>query len=187
MKVFGAHNVVNLMGASGVALHARLSPQEIWEGLQKCETVWGRSQLVKLESGATLVFDGYNANPDSVLALVQNLQDVSTTHKKIIILGDMLEMGDQAQSLHEEIGLSVGQKNFDVVCFVGQFSDSFEKGLKQSGFSKTSIVSKAYEDSLAIKVADMIQPYDVLVIKGSRGSRMERFVPFLKPLQPLTS
>ncbi len=181
VPVFGAHNVVNLMGAAGIGLCAGMSVDEIWSGMVKCETVWGRSQLVELSSGAQLIFDGYNANPDSVLALVENLSTVTDSGKKFFILGDMKEMGKQADEVHEEIGQKVGQMNFDVVCFVGEFSAAFERGLKKSSFAKKSIISNVYEDSLAIKLADMIQPSDVLVIKGSRGSRMERFVPHLKP------
>lgn len=181
VPVFGAHNVVNLMGAAGIGICAGLSADEIWQGLAKCQTVWGRSQLVELSSGAQLIFDGYNANPDSVLALVENLSTVTDAGKKFFILGDMKEMGHKADEVHEEIGQKVGEKNFDVVCFTGEFAPAFERGLKKSGFSKKSIISSAYEDSLAIKVADMIQPSDVLVIKGSRGSRMERFVPHLNP------
>lgn len=181
VPVFGLHNVINLMGAAGIALSAGLTPKEIWEFLPLCQTVWGRSQLVELQAGGTLIFDGYNANPDSVSALVENLAQLDSVGKKFFILGDMLEMGNQADDLHEEIGALVGTKNFDVVCFTGQFSAAFERGLKKTHKDlKNSYILNTYEDSLAIKIANMIQPDDVVVIKGSRGSKMERFVPHLK-------
>lgn len=180
VPVFGAHNVINLMGASGIALAANMTPEDIWSALPSCQTVWGRNMLVELQTGAKLIFDGYNANPDSMKALIENLSQVSG--KKIVILGDMLEMGDQAEELHSELGEFVGHKDFDVVWFLGQFSKAFEAGIKKARFSKTLFISNSYEESLAVKVASMVEPSNIVVMKGSRGARLEKLVPHFKPV-----
>lgn len=182
VPVFGAHNVINLMGAAGIALAAEMTPEEIWSALPSCQTVWGRNMLVNLKSQAKLIFDGYNANPDSMKALIENLSQVTTDGKKFVILGDMLEMGDQADDLHKELGEFVGRKNFDVVWFLGQFSKPFEAGIKKSNFSKNLFISNGYEESLAVKVASMVEPSDIVVMKGSRGARLEKLVPHFGPL-----
>src|SRR5690606_12966605 len=101
-----------------------------------CHTVWGRNMLVDLKSGAKLIFDGYNANPDSMKALIENLSQITEAGKRFVILGDMFEMGNLAEELHHELGQFVGERNFDVVWFLGQFSKSFEAGIKASGFKK---------------------------------------------------
>ena len=182
VPIFGAHNVVNLMGASAIALAAGMTPEQIWSALPLCQTVWGRNMLVNLNSNAKLIFDGYNANPDSMKALIDNLSQISASGKKIVVLGDMLEMGDQAEELHRELGLSVGQKNFDAVWFLGEYSPSFETGIKASGFSKSLFISNGYEESLAVKVASMVEPADIIVMKGSRGAKLEKLVPHFGPL-----
>ena len=182
VEVFGAHNVVNLMGASAIALASGMTPSEIWKALPNCKTVWGRNMLVELKSKAKLIFDGYNANPDSMKALIENLSMVQSNGKKIVILGDMLEMGDQVHDLHQELGELVGGKNFDVVWFLGENSKDFEAGIKRSSFSKNLFISSAYEESLAVKVANMVEPSDIVVMKGSRGAKLEKLVPHFGPL-----
>lgn len=182
VPVFGEHNVVNLMGAAGIALATGMTPDAIWEALPNCQTVWGRNMLVPLKSKANLIFDGYNANPDSMKALIKNLSKITVNGKKIVILGDMLEMGSAAEELHEELGEFVGQNNFDVVWFMGQFSKSFEAGIKRSKFSKNLFISNGYEESLAVKVSSMVEPSDIVVMKGSRGARLEKLVPHFQPV-----
>jgi UDP-N-acetylmuramoyl-tripeptide--D-alanyl-D-alanine ligase len=149
--------------------------------IPRCKTVWGRNQLVELKSGGKLIFDGYNANPDSMQMLLDNLSMVKSSGKKFVVLGDMLEMGDQAENLHEELGSFVGKKNFDAVWFLGQFAKSFERGIKSSGFSKNLFISNGYEESLAVKVASMVQISDIVVMKGSRGAKLERLIPHFNP------
>lgn len=182
VPVFGAHNVTNLMAASGIALAAGMTPESIWSALPSCETVWGRNMLVNLKSQAKLVFDGYNANPDSMKALIENLSQVKTDGKKIVILGDMLEMGEQAEDLHHELGEFVGRKNFDVVWFLGQFSKFFEEGINKVNFQKKLFISNGYEESLAVKVSSMVEPSDIVVMKGSRGAKLEKLVPHFQPI-----
>ncbi|MES2768624.1 MAG: UDP-N-acetylmuramoyl-tripeptide--D-alanyl-D-alanine ligase [Bdellovibrionota bacterium] len=182
IPVFGAHNVINLMGAAGIALAAGMTPENIWSALPSCQTVWGRNMLVHLKSKANLIFDGYNANPDSMKALVDNLSQLTVDGKKIVILGDMLEMGEQADELHSELGEFIGRKGFEVVWFLGQFSKSFEAGIKKSQYSKNLFISNGYEESLAVKVASMVEPSDIVVMKGSRGARLEKLVPHFQPV-----
>lgn len=182
VPIFGAHNVMNLMGASAIALAAGMEPSEIWSALPKCHTVWGRNMLVDLKSGAKLIFDGYNANPDSMKALIENLSQITEAGKRFVILGDMFEMGNLAEELHHELGQFVGERNFDVVWFLGQFSKSFEAGIKASGFKKNLFISNTYEESLAVKVASMVEPADIVVMKGSRGAKLEKLVPHFEPL-----
>ncbi len=182
VEVFGAHNVTNLMGAAAIALAAGVDAKEIWATLPRCKSTWGRNTLVQLESGANLIFDGYNANPDSVRALLENIKTAQIDGKRVVILGDMLEMGAAAENLHFELGRLSGESNFDVVWFLGEFSKAFEAGIKQTGFSNKLFISDGYEQSLAAQVASMVEPSDVVVMKGSRGARLEKLVPHFKPV-----
>jgi UDP-N-acetylmuramoyl-tripeptide--D-alanyl-D-alanine ligase len=182
VQIFGAHNVVNLMGASAIALAVGMTPENIWKALPNCQTVWGRNMLIDLKSKAKLIFDGYNANPDSMKALIDNISGIQNSGKKIVILGDMLEMGAQAEELHQELGELVGKKKFDTVWFLGQFSKAFERGIKKGGAPKNLVISNGYEESLAIKVASMVEPSDIVVMKGSRGAKLETLVPHFAPI-----
>ncbi len=101
VTVFGSQNLTNLMAAAAVALGAGLNPDEVWKGLEKCRTNWGRNQLVHLKSGAQLIFDAYNANPDSMKALIDNIKLLKNPGKKIGVFGELLEMGEFAGDLHK--------------------------------------------------------------------------------------
>ncbi|MGZ5279401.1 MAG: UDP-N-acetylmuramoyl-tripeptide--D-alanyl-D-alanine ligase, partial [Pseudobdellovibrionaceae bacterium] len=115
VPVFGEQNLTNLMVAASCALAVGLTPKEIWSALPRCKTNWGRNQLVHLKSGAELMFDAYNANPDSMKALLNNVKLLKTKGKKIGVFAQMLELGDLSLALHEELGQWVGRAGFDVI------------------------------------------------------------------------
>lgn len=176
VRVFGRHNVTNLMAASCMALVMKMEPEFIWAALTKCRPQWGRGQLLKLEDGTTVLFDAYNANPDSMGVLIKNIYEMnfSENTRKVAVLGEMLELGDEAEKLHRELGQLVANANFDIIWFMGPSQHAFVQGLKDSGFQKTLIISESYEESLAKKLRSMLNPHDIVIIKGSRGMKLER-------------
>jgi UDP-N-acetylmuramoyl-tripeptide--D-alanyl-D-alanine ligase len=182
VSVFGEQNLTNLMVAASVALAIGMKPEEIWKNLERCKTNWGRNQLVHLKSGAELLFDGYNANPDSMKALLENVKLLQSKGKKVGVFAQMLELGDQSQNFHQELGEMAGRSGFDMVWFYGADAQAFERGLKSSGFHNKSIISNGYEESLASEVASMLNEHDTVLVKGSRGMKLERFVMACDPL-----
>lgn len=182
IPVVGRQNVVNLMAASSIALAVGVKPQLIWQSLKNCRTIWGRNQLVRLKSGGTVLFDGYNANPESMAALLRNLLEIDGKGKKIAVLGEMLELGHLAPTLHEELGRLAAATDLDVVWFMGPHAADFERGLKLGNFKKSSYLSEGYEHSLALKIASMLDPDGIAVIKGSRGMKLERVLNAWNPL-----
>jgi UDP-N-acetylmuramoyl-tripeptide--D-alanyl-D-alanine ligase len=174
IPIFGRQNITNLMAASCVALACGVEPDLIWKGLSLCKTIWGRNQIYNLSVGARVIFDGYNANPDSMAALSENVSRLSVLGKKIAIIGEMLEMGAHAASVHEELGKTIGAGDFGIVWFVGSQSEAFGRGLNLSNYSKKLFVSKAYEEPIAREILNMLQPNDVVMIKGSRGMKLEK-------------
>lgn len=183
VSVFGEQNLTNLMVAASAALAVGIKPEEIWKAMERCRTNWGRNQLVHLKSGAELLFDGYNANPDSMKALLENVKLLRTKGKKIGVFAQMLELGDQSYASHKELGETVGRAGFDLVWFYGADSAAFQEGLKAAGFSKKAIVSNTYEESLASEVASVINEHDTVLVKGSRGMKLERFVVACNPTE----
>ncbi len=182
VPVFGAQNLVNLMVAACNAVVAGMSAKEIWQALPRCRTNWGRNQLVKLQSGAEMLFDGYNANPDSMKALIENVRLLHSKGKKVGVFAQMLELGTDSARFHQELGEQVGQAGFDCVWFYGKDSQAFEQGLKTVNFKNKQMISNTYEDSLASDVASVLNPSDTVLVKGSRGMKLERFVMACRPL-----
>lgn len=182
VPVFGRHNISNLMAASAVALAASMKPEEIWPSLAKCHSHWGRNQMVNLKSGAVVLFDAYNANPESMAMLMRNFFEVPAKGKKVAVIGEMLELGAEAENLHRELGELVGKTDLDLVWFIGSKGAAFKLGLEQAGFKKTSYFSDGYEQTLAKKIASVLNPDDIVVIKGSRGMRLERVLEAWDPV-----
>ena len=174
VPVFGRHNVTNLMGASCLALACGMNPAEIISALPKCKTIWGRNQLIELKNGAYVLFDAYNANFDSMSGLIKTLFEFDLPAKKYAVLGQMLELGHESESLHNELGQLVGRTGFEGVWFIGDERKAFESGLKSEGFSKKLIFSDTYKESLAKDLGSMLNTGDVVIIKGSRGMKLEQ-------------
>jgi len=182
VAVFGAQNLTNLMVAASIGLAVGMTAKEIWQGLPACKTNWGRNQLVHTRKGAEILFDGYNANPDSMRALLENVAMIKNSGKKIGVFGEMLELGSHSAELHQVLGEKVGRAGFDLVWFYGPDADSFMNGIKTSGFKKSIMISNSYEQSLASEIASVLDKDDIALVKGSRGMKLERFVMACDPL-----
>jgi UDP-N-acetylmuramoyl-tripeptide--D-alanyl-D-alanine ligase len=176
VPVFGRHNVANLMAASALALTAGLSAQQVWAGLERCQTTWGRNQLIELSGGVTALFDGYNANPESVEALLKNLYEVEGVQRRWVALGEMLEMGTQAESLHRELGKKLTDYGFDGVCFIGSSFEAFREGIQSGSTSMSCLAAPQFSEEMARDFRAQMSSGDVVVLKGSRGMKMERFL-----------
>ena len=182
VPVFGAHNLTNLMAAAGLALAAGLKPAAIWQGLTQCKTIWGRNQFIALESGAEMIFDAYNANPDSMAALLANVQMISPDRRRIGVFGQMKELGAHSAKMHEDLGEQVGRAGFAEVFFVGEDRPSFEKGLLRAGYKGPVHAADKFAPGLSEKLGADLRQNDVIVVKGSRGSKLEQFIEPCRPL-----
>jgi UDP-N-acetylmuramoyl-tripeptide--D-alanyl-D-alanine ligase len=182
IPVFGKQNINNLMAAASLALAAGLSPREIWAALPLCRTVWGRNQWVNLKSGARALFDGYNANPESMAAALENLSLVKVPGRKFAILGEMKELGKDSPALHHEMGEKAARSGFAEICFLGPHKDDFAAGLKAGGFNKNPFISNSYEETLAPRMLPVLHVGDIVLIKGSRGMALEKALMSLEPL-----
>lgn len=177
VPTFGRQNVVNIMAASCLALAAGLKPSEIWGALPLCRGTWGRNQWLTHSSGARILFDAYNANPESMQALLKNMFEFPMENgRKFLILGEMGELGEEAPEAHRKLGELAGSIMPDVIWFAGEHKIEFEAGVKASGFSKNLFLSNSYEQNLALKISSMLNQGDIAVIKGSRSMKLEQVV-----------
>ena len=182
IPVFGKQNLINLMAAANLAYAAGMSPEAIWKALPQCKTAWGRNQFIETHSHAEILFDGYNSNPDSMRALLENIPLLQTNGKKIGIFGQMKEQGSVSKAVHTEIGELAGKAGFHQIYFTGEDFESFQAGLNKSGFSGEALISADFKTELGQKLEGSIKAGDMIVIKGSSGAKMERFIPFCHPI-----
>jgi UDP-N-acetylmuramoyl-tripeptide--D-alanyl-D-alanine ligase len=170
VPLLGQHSVHNALAATAVGLVQDLSWEEIVTGLQDVSAQL-RLLAVPGMHGTTILDDSYNASPNSMLAAFNLLAELSG--RKMVVLGDMLELGEYEQDGHRLVGLRAAEIA-DVVVAVGPLGRLIGVAAKEAGHRNTFF---ADENATAVQVVeDVAQPGDFILIKGSRGAHMEEIV-----------
>lgn len=166
LKVPGVHNVYNALAATAATLAAGASLDAVVKGLSAYSGVRGRLQLRPALGGAMLIDDTYNANPDSVRAAIDVL--AATTGRKILVLGDMGEIGERSAQLHDEIGGYAKSQGVDLLFALGEQSELAARNFGGGGthYADVEALTRALVPALDVNT--------VVLVKGSRFMRMER-------------
>jgi UDP-N-acetylmuramoyl-tripeptide--D-alanyl-D-alanine ligase len=170
LPIGGKHNVRNALAAATVGIHLGVSPALICEALQNF-TPPSKRNIVQKINGLTVVDDTYNANPDSMQAALEMFRSMKVPGKKILILGDMLELGSQSGEEHGRIGLMVPDMGFEYVFTFGKESEAL--------FAASSVPFGGHYDDknkLLDDLMDVLGEGDALLVKGSRGMKMEEII-----------
>lgn len=170
-------NAQNGAAAMAASLCYGVSLSDMAEALSTYVPAKGRMAVVKLV-GVTLLDDTYNANPESMKAALKTMSSYSG--RKIVISGDMLELGALSASLHEEVGSFMAESGVNEIIATGSFASSVIDGALKAGMpsKNASVVSGNAEAAAAL--LEMVSEGDVILVKGSRGMRMEEVVNKLK-------
>lgn len=176
----GEHNAQNAAGAVATAVALGLSFEQAANGLEGSVRAEGRLVRKTTPSGALLLDDTYNANPDSMRAGLAALKALSGERRRCVALGDMLELGGDAEALHEDIGRAAVESGVTRAFFCGTFSQSYQRGAEAAGMSPAVIDTAPDSAALATVVVRELRAADVILVKGSRGARMERVVEALE-------
>ena len=175
VRIFGRQNLNNLMVASSLALSAGMPPADIWKRLPDLSVeTWGRNQWMTMPSKASVLFDAYNANPSSMAAMLRNVYELESQGQKILILGDMLELGEESARAHQELGDLAGKVGVDMIWFIGSHAGDVEQALSKSGFAGQSFFSRDFDSQISSTIKETLKANDVVAIKASRGQRLER-------------
>ena len=175
LHIAGRHNISNALAATAAALGAGVSLAHIAQGLNSFEPVKGRSRAFGIEhSGKTIagVDDTYNANPDSVRAAIDVLAELPAP--RVLVLGDMGEVGDQGREFHQEVGHYAKQQGMDHVLCLGD--------LTQHTADEAGALAEHFEDiaQLNARVLALLPTVSSVLVKGSRFMKMERVVQTLE-------
>ncbi len=166
----GEHMIYNAMAAAAVALQFGMSKEEIAAGIGHVEAVAGRSHLV--EAGDKVIIDDcYNANPVSMKAAIDLL--ATAPGRKVAILGDMFELGENEKAMHGEVGKYAAEKGIDLILCVGELSEAMYQEAAGSGGN-----AKYYETREALEAVlnEILQPGDTVLVKASHSMAFENLV-----------
>jgi UDP-N-acetylmuramoyl-tripeptide--D-alanyl-D-alanine ligase len=168
LAIPGLHNVRNALAAAASAFAAGIPPAAIGKGLNAFRPYAGRTQVKRLASGATLIDDSYNANPDSVRAAIDVL--AAAGGATVLVLGDMGEVGDQGPDFHLEVGRYAAQRGIGALHALGEQTAHAVAGFGHGARHFASIAALIE----AVRAAAVDRT--TLLVKGSRFMRMERVV-----------
>ncbi len=165
----------NFLAAVGVAYAYSVPLQNILDRIQNLEPFAQRGVHHWLEGDTHLIDDSYNSNPAALEAALKSLA-AAPCQRKIAVLGDMLELGKQEAEFHRQAGRIVVQNNWDLLITVGPLSRHTAEGALLEGLKKENIISFDNSIETASKINELIQKGDLVLIKGSRGIKMEKIV-----------
>ena len=169
----GEHMVTNSLCAAAVGFAAGLSPEEVKLGIENCASEKLRMDIFTTASGITVINDTYNANPVSVKAAIDVLR--LAEGRRICVLGDMLELGEQAAEMHFDIGKYAKESAADLMLCTGALSintaDAFNGG--EHFADKPSLINRLMEE---------VKQGDTVLIKASRGMEFEQIAEKFKNL-----
>jgi UDP-N-acetylmuramoyl-tripeptide--D-alanyl-D-alanine ligase len=171
LKLVGAHNALNAMAALAVAREAGVDLDAAAAALATLTPGDKRGETIML-GGATILNDSYNSNPEALRSMIRTLAGRSA-QRRILIAGEMLELGEHAPRLHAECGKAAAEAGIDVVVGVRGNAEHLAAGACSAG-----VASLFMPDAEAAGnwMAENLRPGDVVLVKGSRGVRLERAI-----------
>jgi UDP-N-acetylmuramoyl-tripeptide--D-alanyl-D-alanine ligase len=166
-KLFGNHNFHNIMTAIALGVYFKVPAEKIKSAIEHYTPSNNRSQLI-IKGSTTILLDAYNANPSSMKPAIEALRDMPAT-RRVAILGDMLELGENSQKEHENILRFAARQKIDQIVLVGTL------------FGKTNFLKFGalhFPDNASAKAWFITQNFDntLMLIKGSRGIKLEILV-----------
>lgn len=176
VPVWGRHHLIAALAAVAVGRLLGLELPEMAEALVDFEPVPMRCEVIEAR-GATIINDAYNANPTAMRAALELLREYDAPGRRIVVCGDMAELGDEAAWLHRQLGEQVVTVcGADLLIACGDYARDVVDGARAAGMPWVKAVPCATADDATPHLAQSLLPGDVVLVKGSRVMAMERII-----------
>lgn len=175
LPLVGGHNVINALAAVAVAVEMGIEPSAAVSSLASISPADKRGEVLQL-GGATILNDCYNSNPRALRAMVDTLVSLPAK-RRIVVAGEMLELGPGGGALHRECGEHIASRNIDLLVGVRGLAQSMVEAARVKGM-KASFV--ATPEEAGERLADEVREGDAVLFKASRGVRLEKALEVLK-------
>ncbi|MFZ7104948.1 MAG: UDP-N-acetylmuramoyl-tripeptide--D-alanyl-D-alanine ligase [Peptococcaceae bacterium] len=175
LKIPGEHNIQNALAAVGVGRSLGVSWESIKKGLAAAELTSMRLQIEMNSRGVKIIDDTYNANPAAMKAALQVLAEIDGK-RKTAVLGDMYELGSYEEQSHKEIGAAVVDEKINRLVAVGELGRLIGLGALEAGMKEESVCFAPSNEEALNYLENFLEEGDTVLIKGSRGMKMESIV-----------
>ena len=172
LPIPGRHNVGNALAAAALTLLAGASVADVRDALATFEGPSMRMQVERVAGGVTVINDAYNANPASMAAALQTLA-ASPATRRIAVLGEMRELGEETERAHEQLGRLAAGAGLDALLVVGDHAVLVRQGALAAGMEGDRITIAADQAEAAERLGALCRPGDLVLLKASRGAALE--------------
>ena len=181
----GHHNLLNALAAAAVASCFGVEPGLIAEALKTAAPSQMRGEVLAFEAGFTVVDDSYNSNPRSLVAMAEAVaQGGEGVRRRIVVAGEMLELGPESAAIHREAGREIADLGVDVLWGVRGDARELVEGAREAGMRGEAVAFYEGSEEAAGALAEFVRPGDLVLVKGSRGVHTERIVERLRERWP---
>jgi UDP-N-acetylmuramoyl-tripeptide--D-alanyl-D-alanine ligase len=183
----GRHNLMNALAAAAVATCFEMRAEEIATALKGVTPAKMRGEVIDFAAGFTVVDDSYNSNPRSLLSIVQTIAESATYPKRrIVIAGEMLELGPEGRAMHREAGAEIAQAGIDLLWGVRGLASEMVEGALSAGMSTERARFFETSEQAAAAICEEARAGDLILVKGSRGVETDKVVKMLRDRFPAT-
>ena len=182
LPLLGEHNIYNVLAAVAVGLQYGVPLGEAAESLATLRAADKRGEILSY-AGATIINDCYNSNPKALDSMVRSLAQISA-RRRVVVAGEMLELGPAAEAMHRECGRQMAQCEIDVLLGVRGLAKAIVEGASQAGMRAEFVDTP---EAAGEWLRQEVKPGDVVLLKASRGVRLERALEVLTGMSPIVA
>ena len=179
LPVLGTHNILNALGAMLIARYFQVPFNIMNNGFSSLKLTKMRMEFVEGKSGEKIINDAYNASPTSMNAAIDLISELPGFERKILVLGDMLELGDQEKEFHFEIGKRIEPQRIHYIFTLGHLGAQIAQGAKTI-FPEDRVFSFNEKNQLIEELKKYTNKESIILVKASRGMRLEEVVDALQ-------
>jgi UDP-N-acetylmuramoyl-tripeptide--D-alanyl-D-alanine ligase len=175
IPLLGQHNVINALAAIAAGEAYGVTPENIAAGLKTLQMTSMRIERLIAETGLTVLNDAYNASPASMQAAISLTEQLVGYSRKIVVLGDMLELGAEEEQYHRSIGQTLTPEHIDIIFTYGRLAGLIADEAEKT-FPQGTVYAFEDKEKLIKSLSGIVKPEDVVLVKGSRGMQLEQVV-----------
>jgi UDP-N-acetylmuramoyl-tripeptide--D-alanyl-D-alanine ligase len=180
MAVAGRHNVYNALAAAAAADYFGVAPAEIAGALGEAASPKMRGEVLRFSRGFVVIDDSYNSNPRALAEMVNTVASNREASRRIVVAGEMLELGQSGPELHREAGRQIARAGIDLLVGVRGLARELVAGAHEGGMNETATAFFDSPGEAAEFVEGLVQRGDLVLVKASRGVKAEAVIQRLK-------
>jgi UDP-N-acetylmuramoyl-tripeptide--D-alanyl-D-alanine ligase len=176
----GRHNILNALAAIATASLFDISPPEVQAALSRLQPLPQRGEILTLREGIVLISDCYNSNPLAMETMLETLAAWPGARRRIVVAGEMLELGPRSPELHRRVGRKCAECHTDRLLAVQDDARYFIEGALEAGLAEQHCQFFATPEEAGESCRELLEPGDVVLVKGSRAVHLEKVTELLK-------